>query len=80
MLRRALTSEQLALMWLEHSFEHFATLSRLRIGDANSRNAEALFGVPFRKLVAHPQSGLGDETQTSPFEERPQLEDLSDGA
>src|ERR1700751_2455911 len=77
MLWRALTSKQFALMRLKHSFQHFTTLSCLRICNANPRNAEGLFGIPRRKLVAHSQGRLGDEPETSPFKIGPQLEDLA---
>ena len=80
MLWGALTSKQLALMWLEHSLQYLATLSGFRIRDANSGNAKTLLGIPFRKFVAHSQCRLGDETESSPLEVRSQLENLSHGA
>src|SRR5215469_9147262 len=80
MLRRALTTEQLALMRFQDTFQHFSALSRLWIGDANPRNAKALLGIPLRECVAHPKSGLRDKTETSPLEVRPQLENFAHGS
>jgi len=54
MLRRALTAEELALMWLEHAFQNFTALGCPGIGDANSRHIEALLGVELGIGIAQP--------------------------
>src|SRR5579871_2613296 len=52
LFRRALLSEQLALRRLQHALQNFAALRRFWIRHANSRDLEALFGIPLRRPVA----------------------------
>lgn len=80
MFGRALVAKELALMRLQHAFEHFAALRRLRIGDSNSRNLETLLRVPFRVALAETQGRLRNKTESSPFEIRAQLENFGHGA
>src|SRR5580704_10504811 len=78
MLRRTLFAKQFALRGLEHAFQNFATLRGLWISDANAGDGKTLFGVPLRVAILEAQRGLGDETETSPFEIRADFEDLAD--
>ena len=75
----ALTSKELALVWLEHTFQHLPALCGLGIGHSHPGDMEALFGVPFRIAVAEAQSRLRDEAHAAPFEVGAQLEDLGHG-
>ena len=56
MFRRALLAKKLALSGLEHTFQHFAALRGLRVGDAHSGNFEALFRIPLGVALANAQS------------------------
>src|SRR5689334_24252098 len=62
-LRRAFGAEQLAVLWLEHAFEHLAALGRLRVADLYVRHAEPRFGIPRRVLGPERERRLRDESQ-----------------
>src|ERR1700688_499010 len=79
MLRRALPTEQLALMWLEDSFEHFSALRRFGICHADAGDVETPLRIPFRVAISDAQSRLGDETHAAPFKIGAQLENLGHG-
>ena len=46
MFRRAFLAEQFALRGFQHTFQHFAALRGLGIGDAHAGNVEAPLGIP----------------------------------
>src|ERR1700685_2823781 len=76
MLGGTLFRKKLALMRLEHALQNLSALRRLGVGHAHAGNFEALPRTPRRVAVADAQRRLGDESQSSPFKVRTQLENL----
>ena len=76
MLRRALASKKFTLMRLQDALQHFSTLRGFGVGYADAGNLEALFGVKLGILIVDAQGGLRDESETAPFEIRPQLKNF----
>src|SRR6185369_1136807 len=80
MLGSAFPPKQLALSWLEHAFQNFATLCRSRISHAHAWHLEQLFGIPLRVFVSNAQRRLRYEPEPPPFEIRSQLKYFCHGS
>src|SRR5215217_74704 len=76
MLGRAGGPEHLALPRLDDALEHLAALTRLGVGHAHARDAEALLGVEVGVGGAEGERGLRDEAEAAPLEVRAQHEHL----
>src|SRR6478609_4712403 len=69
-------AEHLALPRLDDTLEHLAALACLGVGDPHSWHLELALRVELRVVGMHLQGALRDESQSAPFEVRPQLERL----
>src|SRR5262245_16734329 len=78
--RRALATEQLALMRFENAFEDLATLRGFRIGDLHARHRETDLCIPRRVSGAKLQRRLRDEAEAPPFEVGAELEHIREHA
>src|SRR5579871_5126709 len=79
MFGSAFFSKELALVRLQHAFEHFSALRGFWIGDAGLGDWVALLRVPSGILVANAKGRLRDESEAAPFKVGAELEHLGHG-